>query len=297
MMAETRTAGDQSAVTGHRSQPADGNWVAVCRRQDIVPNTGVCALVGGRQVAVFRLDDDSVYALSNHDPFSRAKIFVSRHAVGPEIVPFAEAGHEHEEEHGSGFDLEEGYVEWVGLPGSLALKVGKFQQRFGTLNRWHSHALPFQSRSLPHLAYLGEEALTQSGGSLSWLAPFGGGRAGTYEASVEVMRSGHDLFGVSTRASVLGHVNGFWQFGASTDLELNLSWVNGSYEDSTQFLDRDVYGVEFAFNWIPPALTRQRGLTVRGGAMVLEGLLPHEDDPGGVADADAFSDSDFVTGT
>jgi nitrite reductase (NADH) small subunit len=56
-------------------------WTAVCRLEDIVPNTGVCALVGGRQVAVFRLDDDSVYALSNHDPFSRANV-LSRGIVG-----------------------------------------------------------------------------------------------------------------------------------------------------------------------------------------------------------------------
>jgi nitrite reductase (NADH) small subunit len=56
-------------------------WVAVCRLEDIVPNTGVCALVGERQVAVFRLDDDSVYALSNYDPFSRANV-LSRGIVG-----------------------------------------------------------------------------------------------------------------------------------------------------------------------------------------------------------------------
>ncbi len=56
-------------------------WVAVCRLEDIVPNTGVCALVGERQVAVFRLDDDSVYAIDNHDPFSRANV-LSRGIVG-----------------------------------------------------------------------------------------------------------------------------------------------------------------------------------------------------------------------
>ena len=56
-------------------------WVAVCRLNEIVPNTGVCALVGGRQVAVFRLDDDSVYAIENHDPFSRANV-LSRGIVG-----------------------------------------------------------------------------------------------------------------------------------------------------------------------------------------------------------------------
>ena len=57
------------------------SWVAVCKLGDIVPNTGVCALVGGRQLAVFRLDDDSLYAIDNHDPFSRANV-LSRGIVG-----------------------------------------------------------------------------------------------------------------------------------------------------------------------------------------------------------------------
>ncbi|MBI3041939.1 MAG: nitrite reductase small subunit NirD [Betaproteobacteria bacterium] len=56
-------------------------WVAVCRLGDIVPNTGVCALVGGRQIAVFRLDDDRIYAIGNHDPFSAANV-LSRGIVG-----------------------------------------------------------------------------------------------------------------------------------------------------------------------------------------------------------------------
>jgi assimilatory nitrate reductase catalytic subunit len=53
----------------------------VCRLEDIVPNTGVCALVRGKQIAVFRLDDDSVYALDNRDPFSKANV-LSRGIVG-----------------------------------------------------------------------------------------------------------------------------------------------------------------------------------------------------------------------
>jgi NAD(P)H-dependent nitrite reductase small subunit len=56
-------------------------WVAVCKLNDIVPNTGVCALVDGRQVAVFRLNDNSVYAIDNRDPFSRANV-LSRGIVG-----------------------------------------------------------------------------------------------------------------------------------------------------------------------------------------------------------------------
>ena len=57
------------------------DWVEVCKLDDIVPNTGVCALVTGRQVAVFRLDDDSVHAIDNHDPFSGANV-LSRGIVG-----------------------------------------------------------------------------------------------------------------------------------------------------------------------------------------------------------------------
>ena len=54
---------------------------SVCRLDDIVPNTGVCALVGGEQVAIFRLNDDTVHAVGNHDPFSGANV-LSRGIVG-----------------------------------------------------------------------------------------------------------------------------------------------------------------------------------------------------------------------
>ncbi len=52
----------------------------VCRLADIVPDSGVCALVDGEQVAVFRVGD-AVYALGNLDPFSGANV-LSRGIVG-----------------------------------------------------------------------------------------------------------------------------------------------------------------------------------------------------------------------
>jgi nitrite reductase (NADH) small subunit len=60
---------------------AMNEWVTVCKLSDIVPDTGVCALVHGRQVAVFRMSDDSVYAIDNLDPFSKANV-LSRGIVG-----------------------------------------------------------------------------------------------------------------------------------------------------------------------------------------------------------------------
>jgi assimilatory nitrate reductase catalytic subunit len=53
---------------------------SVCRLEDIVPNTGVCALVGDEQVAIFRVDD-AVHAIGNRDPFSGANV-LSRGIVG-----------------------------------------------------------------------------------------------------------------------------------------------------------------------------------------------------------------------
>jgi nitrite reductase (NADH) small subunit len=59
---------------------ADG-WVEVCRVDDILPDTGVCALIAGRQVAVFRVASGEIYAVQNFDPFSRAFV-LSRGIVG-----------------------------------------------------------------------------------------------------------------------------------------------------------------------------------------------------------------------
>ena len=59
------------------------NWIAVCALDDIVPDTGVCALLDGRQVAVFRVGElePRVFAIDNHDPISDAAV-LSRGLVG-----------------------------------------------------------------------------------------------------------------------------------------------------------------------------------------------------------------------
>ena len=55
-------------------------WEDVCALDQVLPGTGVCALVAGRQVAVVRTKD-AVYALGNFDPFSKAYV-LSRGIVG-----------------------------------------------------------------------------------------------------------------------------------------------------------------------------------------------------------------------
>lgn len=56
-------------------------WTAVCAADDILPNTGVCARVDDRHVAVFRVGRDRWYAIDNVDPRAGASV-LSRGLVG-----------------------------------------------------------------------------------------------------------------------------------------------------------------------------------------------------------------------
>jgi nitrite reductase (NADH) small subunit len=63
-------------------QPTTKQWTTICPLDRISPNTGVCALVNGQQVAVFRVGEGmDIYAIENYDPFSKAYV-LSRGIVG-----------------------------------------------------------------------------------------------------------------------------------------------------------------------------------------------------------------------
>jgi hypothetical protein len=74
-----------------------------------------------------------------------------------------------------GVEVEEGYFQLLrGLPGGLAVKGGKYRVGFGKLNPQHPHAVPFAER-FRVLSYLpGDEALNETGVSLSERLPLPG---------------------------------------------------------------------------------------------------------------------------
>ncbi|MEV5897636.1 nitrite reductase small subunit NirD [Nonomuraea fuscirosea] len=57
------------------------SWTPICAYDALLPERGVCALVDGVQVALFRTYEGELYALSNLDPFSGAYV-LSRGIVG-----------------------------------------------------------------------------------------------------------------------------------------------------------------------------------------------------------------------
>ncbi len=69
-------------VTAPDAPAARPVWVDVCSVDDITPDTGVAALIGGQQVAIVRVGEgDDVYAVGNYDPFSHAFV-IARGIVG-----------------------------------------------------------------------------------------------------------------------------------------------------------------------------------------------------------------------
>lgn len=62
------------------------HWHKLCKRGDLVANSGVCARFGQEQVALFYVpgattNDDALYALSNRDPIGKANV-MSRGLLG-----------------------------------------------------------------------------------------------------------------------------------------------------------------------------------------------------------------------
>lgn len=71
----------QSVQTPAQS-PEAIQWITLCPVSAIAPNTGVNALVGNEQVAIFRIGEtDEIYGIGNYDPFSQAYV-MSRGIIG-----------------------------------------------------------------------------------------------------------------------------------------------------------------------------------------------------------------------
>lgn len=218
------------------------------------------------------------------DPYSRAKVFLARHE-DVEIAGLPAFGHGHADEeggeggheevegdpagegaHGS-VEIEEGYIEWVGLPGGLGAKFGKFRQEVGLYNRWHNHALLEVRKPLPLVAFLGEDGLTQTGVGLSFPSVTTG--AGTQSAYLEVATgSNASLFEGGNELSYLGRLQSFWDLSPSTFLQFGATGVYGENEGAsleTRLLEFDAY-----FRWQPSGEGMYRDLMAKTEWYVVE---------------------------
>jgi nitrite reductase (NADH) small subunit len=71
----------QALVEFPRVASEVSEWRDVCAVDDVLPGSGVAALIDGDQIAIIRTRDGRLAALSNFDPFSNAFV-IARGIVG-----------------------------------------------------------------------------------------------------------------------------------------------------------------------------------------------------------------------
>jgi len=50
-------------------------WQTICHKTDLVNNSGVCALLDNdEQIAIFQVQDEKVFSISNWDPIGEANV-------------------------------------------------------------------------------------------------------------------------------------------------------------------------------------------------------------------------------
>lgn len=183
------------------------------------------------------------------DPFARADVYV---AMAHEDGEFA-------------FELEEAFLTTLSLPHQLQLRVGKFRNTVGKINRIHPHALPFIDTPAVYANFLGDEGLNDQGASLSWLVP---NPSFFQELTVEVTRgpAESESFAVSEGNNLLytGHLKNFWDLSDDATLELGVSGIAGpNAEGFTSWLGV----VDLTYKWKPVQFNTYRSLTLQTEAL------------------------------
>jgi len=81
----------ENNTTKKNTTENDSEWISICPDQDLLANTGLCALHNGEQVAIFKIElpsdspnidlEQDLYAISNYDPIGKANV-LSRGILG-----------------------------------------------------------------------------------------------------------------------------------------------------------------------------------------------------------------------
>jgi hypothetical protein len=208
------------------------------------------------------------------DPYTRMKVVFGYEGAHSEWG-YEENEHEDEEKHEhGGFDLEEGYLNWISLPGNTSLTVGKKRQQFGGLNRWHLHALPTTDYPWVIVESFGTHGLSGTGLSFEWLMP----RlwADSNELVVEVMNGDNEIAFAGSdwkKPTALAYLKSYWDLSANTYFQLDLTALHG-VTDHEGALGHDFLAFDFTYDWYPLGRELYRGFQARG--MVLRSWLDLE---------------------
>lgn len=167
-------------------------------------------------------------------------------------------------------ELEEAWIETLGLPGGLALRMGRFFSDIGYQNNQHSHSWDFVDQSLPYQAFLGNQYL-DDGLQLRWVAPtdllieLGAEllRGGRYPAD-GAANSGSGAWSLRARVGGDAGTSNYWQAGLSYLSTESLERGSGAEDQQVLFNgDSDITIAEFVWKWSPNGNWKQRNFELQ----------------------------------
>jgi hypothetical protein len=203
------------------------------------------------------------------DPSTRFKAFLAGHQEPPEYeVETEEPGEEEEHGHGHGDEIsvtiEEIYMEWVALPANSRLRVGKFRQQFGTLNRWHPHGLPSVDVPFALRNIFGHDGLIGLGVGMDFQLPRLWASSNGLTFEIANADNAAAFAGSEFRdPTFLLRLTSFYDLGPDTYFDFGLNGVTGP-NDETGDRNTTVASIDFNFLWEPANRARYRGVEIRG---------------------------------
>lgn len=174
------------------------------------------------------------------DPYARGKVFIG---IGEE-----------------GADVCEAYMQSLNWPLNINLKLGKYRMQFGSINRWHCHALPQFDRPLVMANFFGNESLKGHGVAANFLLP--SMMAHVNELDLEIATAGTDRSFTSEgnhRLVYVAHFKNYWDLNRSTYTELGLSGALGNNDPAEEYMTA-IGGVDLRLKWSPPDRAKYRGI-------------------------------------
>ncbi|MBL8490559.1 MAG: carbohydrate porin [Rhodocyclaceae bacterium] len=176
-------------------------------------------------------------------------------------------------EAGEAPQVEEGYIQTLGLWHGLTLKAGRFLSGLGYMNEQHAHAWDFSDAPLAYKAFFGNQ-LRGDGIQLKWVAPtetfleFGAeaGRGGAFP-SADRNKNGFQT------GTLFAHVGG--DVGRSHSWRAGLSYMRSSPRDraytddgngtTNAFTGRSrTWIADAVWKWAPEGNASYRSLTLQG---------------------------------
>lgn len=174
-------------------------------------------------------------------------------------------------------ELEEAYIEWLTFPGGLRLMIGKKQQQFGNLNRWHTHALPQVDLPLAIRYLFGDEGLRQTGFFIDWLFPKGWAK--TNELMIEITKGDNEInFGGNNfrKPAVLAHLVNYWDISRNTYFEFDISAMFG-YRQAGPYLKTKLINISPVISWTPTNAARFKSIEWRSEFIYSSHQYPEKD--------------------